>query len=194
MNKDSELIESIRRNEKAAIENFYMLYRGEFIRWLKSQYRADYDTSAEIYQQAFIICYENILNGSLSVLTSSLKTYLFAVGRHKMNEMFRSKSRNLAVLSANIPVTEPEDDPYDVSDILRVKACLEQLGNPCRDLLTAFYYHHRNLHDIALEMDYRNADTAKNMKYKCLERLRKLFSGHHDTMIVNHTNEVKSNE
>lgn len=177
MDKDSELLEPIRRNDKAAIEKFYMLYREEFIRWLKRQYRSNYETSVEIYQQAFVICYENILDGTLNVLTSSLKTYLFAVGRNKMNEMLRSKSRNLAVMPGYLPDPEPDDNPYESPDIRQVSRNLQQLGNPCRDLLTAFYYHHKSLIDIALEMDYKNADTAKNMKYKCLERLRKLFTG-----------------
>jgi hypothetical protein len=32
-----------------------------------------------------------------------------------------------------------------------------------------------NMQDIALQFGYTNSDNAKNQKYKCLMRLKKLF-------------------
>ena len=53
------------------------------------------------------------------------------------------------------------------------------LGEPCKSLLEAYYLQHRNMQEIAVEFGYTNADNAKNQKYKCLMRLKKIFFTHY---------------
>jgi len=45
----------------------------------------------------------------------------------------------------------------------------------CKSLLEAYYLRKMNMQDIALQFGYTNSDNAKNQKYKCLMRLKKLF-------------------
>jgi hypothetical protein len=52
---------------------------------------------------------------------------------------------------------------------------LNSLGEPCKSLLKAFYIEKKSMDQIALLFGYTNADNAKNQKYKCLMRLKKLF-------------------
>ena len=52
---------------------------------------------------------------------------------------------------------------------------LNSLGEPCKSLLEAFYMEKKSMDQIALIFGYTNADNAKNQKYKCLMRLKKLF-------------------
>ena len=52
---------------------------------------------------------------------------------------------------------------------------LNSLGEPCKSLLEAFYIEKKSMDKIALLFGYTNADNAKNQKYKCLMRLKKLF-------------------
>jgi len=52
---------------------------------------------------------------------------------------------------------------------------LNSLGEPCKSLLEAFYIEKQSMDRIALLFGYTNADNAKNQKYKCLMRLKKLF-------------------
>jgi len=52
---------------------------------------------------------------------------------------------------------------------------LNSLGEPCKSLLEAFYIEKKSMDQIALLFGYTNADNAKNQKYKCLMRLKKLF-------------------
>jgi hypothetical protein len=49
------------------------------------------------------------------------------------------------------------------------------LGEPCKSLLEAFYIQKRSMQEIATGFGYTNAENAKNQKYKCLMRLKKLF-------------------
>ena len=52
---------------------------------------------------------------------------------------------------------------------------MTNIGEPCKSLLEAYYIHKQNMQEIAEAFGYTNSDNAKNQKYKCLIRLRKLF-------------------
>jgi hypothetical protein len=52
---------------------------------------------------------------------------------------------------------------------------IEQLGEPCRTLLEDFYMGNLTMEQISEKFGYTNADNAKNQKYKCLQRLKKIF-------------------
>jgi len=56
---------------------------------------------------------------------------------------------------------------------------LMSLGEPCKSLLEAYYLQKRSMTEIAASFGYTNADNAKNQKYKCLNRLKKLFFAQH---------------
>lgn len=52
---------------------------------------------------------------------------------------------------------------------------ISKLGEPCKSILEAFYFKKQNMQEIAENFGYTNAENAKNQKYKCLMRLKKLF-------------------
>jgi hypothetical protein len=56
-----------------------------------------------------------------------------------------------------------------------MERALNSLGEPCKSLIEAYYIHKKGMTDIAVQFGYTNADNAKNQKYKCLVRLKKLF-------------------
>ncbi|HMP88139.1 MAG TPA: sigma-70 family RNA polymerase sigma factor, partial [Lacibacter sp.] len=56
---------------------------------------------------------------------------------------------------------------------------LQHLGEPCKSLLEAYYVQKKQMLEIAEHFGYTNADNAKNQKYKCLMRLKKLFFAHY---------------
>jgi DNA-directed RNA polymerase specialized sigma24 family protein len=52
---------------------------------------------------------------------------------------------------------------------------MTSLGEPCRSILEDFYINGMSMDDISEKFGYTNSDNAKNQKYKCLQRLKKLF-------------------
>jgi hypothetical protein len=52
---------------------------------------------------------------------------------------------------------------------------LNSLGEPCKSLLEGYYLNKKDMQALAAEFGYTNSDNAKNQKYKCLMRLKKLF-------------------
>ena len=56
-----------------------------------------------------------------------------------------------------------------------MEKAIGSLGEPCKSLLEAYYFQKKSMHEIAAGFGYTNADNAKNQKYKCLMRLKKIF-------------------
>ena len=52
---------------------------------------------------------------------------------------------------------------------------LIDLGEPCSELIKDFYINKLSMEQIAEKFGYTNADNAKTQKYKCLQRLKKIF-------------------
>jgi hypothetical protein len=59
---------------------------------------------------------------------------------------------------------------------------LLKIGEPCKSLLEAYYFNKQQMQEIAFQFGYTNADNAKNQKYKCLIRLKKLFFAQHKNL------------
>ena len=53
---------------------------------------------------------------------------------------------------------------------------MQQLGDPCAKLLNNFYKKEMTMQEIAHAFGYTNAENAKSQKYKCLARLKKIYS------------------
>lgn len=60
--------------------------------------------------------------------------------------------------------------------IEKVEQHFKNLGEPCREVLTLFYFLKKNMQQIAANFLWTEA-TAKNNKYRCLQRLRNLVTG-----------------
>jgi len=80
--------------------------------------------------------------------------------------------------------TVPVEDELDIHDqrnaeFEMMEQAINHLGEPCKSLIEAYYLQKQNMQDIASRFGYTNADNAKNQKYKCLMRLKKIFFTHY---------------
>lgn len=175
---DEMLIRQVKSGDQKALGGLYASFRSEFLHWIMKDFKCSEDDTKDIYQVAVIIVYENIQKGKLDHLTSSLKTYLFGVGKNLAHEQGRRAQRSLPFepdqFIQALVAEEPENDQQEEKLDL-VYACLKKIGPPCRELLEQFYFHGKSMEEITRTLGYKNADTAKNQKYKCMGRLRKFY-------------------
>lgn len=134
----------------------------------------------DIYQEAVIAFYERAQQPDF-VLTCKVKTYLYAVCRRLWLKRLAEKRR----FNVSIPETETFDEAEEEVrtamerevSFQRMDESLRALGEPCRSILQDFYIHDFSMEIISEKFGYTNTDNAKNQKYKCLQRLKKLFFG-----------------
>ena len=169
------LIDRIRRGDNAELQKVYEMYRGEFMVWANKHFDLDFEECKEAYQLSMVQFYENVVSGKLQVFTSDPKTYIFGIGKNKIREL---RELRLKQPEAGRFEAESTDERLSRESLLnKVEQALHQLGDPCQKLLELYYYKKMSLAEITLALEYKNTDTTKNLKYKCLNRLRKLFIG-----------------
>ena len=137
-----------------------------------------YDDARDIFQEAMITLYDKAKRESF-VLTCQIKTYIYSVCRRLWLKRLQQMKR-YTIQSEGLEETVAVEDDVEIHDKKNVEfaimdRALNSLGEPCKSLLEAYYIHKKGMTDIAQDFGYTNADNAKNQKYKCLMRLKKLF-------------------
>ena len=156
----------------------YEKYRDEFLRWIAKNFGCSTEDSQDIYQSAILIFYGNVRSGKLQNLSSSVKTYLFAIGKNVAREYLREGQRNKRLQHDKFVqeyFMDNTDDQLNESFLDAASSALAKLDEPRRRLIELFYYERKSMEEISSIMHYRNADTAKNQKCKSMMRLRRLF-------------------
>jgi RNA polymerase sigma factor (sigma-70 family) len=123
-----------------------------------------------------MILYENMLEGKLTDLQSSLKTYLFGIAQNLIFKIHRKEevnSRHETKLSEHWMF---QSQPADSLDYLLDKTTeiIRQLKEPCRSIIRFFYMEGMELNEIAEEMEYRSSSVVKSQKARCVKKMRAL--------------------
>ncbi|MET4074390.1 RNA polymerase sigma factor (sigma-70 family) [Hymenobacter sp. UYCo722] len=183
---DDALIAAIRGGDERALAHLYRLH-WPMVSHFVLQNSGSEDDAQDVYQEGVMVFYEKVRDGSLE-LSCQIKTYLYAVCRRLWLKRLTSKSRfgvRLLDDEEHGPYlnTGAEDDVLAAEEQDRrfatMSDALNSLGEPCKSLLEGFYLLDKSMQDLTAEFGYTNADNAKNQKYKCLVRLKKLFFTHY---------------
>ena len=175
---EQELLEGLAQNDRKAIETIYRQHYNMVQSMILSN--SGYPEDArDIFQEAMIVLYEKARSGSFK-LNSQLKTYLYAVCRRlwlkRLNQTQRV-SPEVEDLQEKLAVEQDlERHEQHNRDFAAMEQAMNSLGEPCKSLIEAYYLDKKSMVEIADEFGYTNADNAKNQKYKCLMRLKKIFS------------------
>ena len=132
----------------------------------------------DIYQEAVIAFYERVQQEHFR-LTCRIKTFLYAICRRLWLKRLAEKKR----FHGNIEETETflqiDEVMLDMDErekqFSQMSKALNGLGEPCRSIIEDYYLRDLSMEAIRDKFGYTNADNAKNQKYKCLQRLKKLF-------------------
>ncbi len=169
-------IEEFKKDENQSISNLYRKYRVEIVFWIKKNYGLKNEDACDVFQNSVIQLYNNIVSGKLDGKTLIVKPYLLGICRYKALEICRNNKfyQNHIPLDSNSDIPIIEDRTYNQvlsTKIKTMKNQLVKLGNPCKYILEKFYFNNWTIAEITLDLGYKNTNTTKNMKYKCLKRL-----------------------
>lgn len=175
--KDEQLLAGLAKNEKQAIETLYKEHFGMVQAFILNN-NGSSDDARDIFQEAMIILYEKAISGSFE-LTAQIKTYLYSVSRRLWLKRLQQMQRFGAPVE-NLAETIQVEDELEAHEkrneaYMTMEKALSHIGEPCKSLLEAYYLQKKNMQEISTQFGYTNADNAKNQKYKCLTRLKKMF-------------------
>ncbi len=171
------LLEGLAKNDRQAAETIYRQHYS-MVQSLVIHNNGTADDARDIFQEAMIVLYEKSRSSSFE-LNCQLKTYVYSVCRRLWLKKLSQRQKYLPDLNGAEETVQVEDDielhEQRNGEFQVMEKALLSLGEPCKSLLEAFYLQKRNMNEIAGSFGYTNADNAKNQKYKCLMRLKKLF-------------------
>lgn len=165
-NNDTKAIETIYKQNYNMVQSFVLNNNGT------------YDEARDIFQEAMIALYEKTKSESF-VLTCKINTYVYSVCRR----LWLKRLQQLGKFSSSVESLEETVSVEDDIEIHRkrnaeyniMERALGSMGEPCKSLLEGYYIKKMDMQALAKEFGYTNADNAKNQKYKCLMRLKKMF-------------------
>lgn len=175
---DAEFIEGLRTGNEAALKALYKKYYNIVLKIVVNNSGSS-EAAQDIYQETIIVLFENAQKPGFT-LNCQLQTFIYSIAKRLWLKQLRNNS-NLTKLS-----NDSEEELVDVSEemnshlqkeeaLQRMGKSLDELGEPCKTIITDFYIHRLSMDQISEKFGYTNSDNAKTQKYKCLQRLKKYF-------------------
>lgn len=175
---DNDFIDGLRNGDSNVLSALYKKYYNLVLKFVVNNSGSE-EAARDIYQEAVIVLYENVQKPEFS-LNCQLQTYIYSVARRLWLKELRRNGKNTLFKETEeeeLADVSTETDAYTEreKEFEQLNKSLANLGEPCGSLITDFYVKKMSMEDIAEKYGYTNADTAKNQKYKCLQRLKKGF-------------------
>lgn len=178
-------------NYEDIVRDWYNRLRPAFLRRLTQQYPSLTLGDAEnLYQDTFIAIYDNLLADRVKQDTS-WDSYIMTIGLNLANKAMRKLSitdnigsegddvncKNATAHKVESLLKSMPEDEISLSDNLEVQSLLgnelTHTPEPCASIIRYFYYEGMSMDEIADEIGYRNAQTAKAKKSQCMTDLIK---------------------
>lgn len=162
-----ELICCNRHNE--AVKALFKFYPS--VRKIVRQYKGTKEDAEDVFQESLVILYKKIEDSNFE-LTSSLQTYLVGISKNVLRDKLRLEQKQSS--SENEFLNQKDDEiPQDDRKKNIALKSIESLGQKCLEILQSYYFYKMSMEEIAQKFNYASSKSAKNQKYKCLERARK---------------------
>lgn len=152
---------------------------------------ASADDCEDLTQEAMITAYQRIQDGKLTTLTSKPSTYVNGI----VKNLAGKKAQEQSHLADEIPAEGDSDDIVDPVDIAiaqnaikrwqkadqdqsqeevedAVRSLVENMDEPCKSILWAYYWEGKDMREIAKENNYRSKDVAKSQKSRCMTKVK----------------------
>ena len=174
---DSEVILGILNNSESVLKRLYIAYFPMVLQFIINN-NGNTDDAKDVYQEAIIVLYNKVKTGDFE-LSSKLKTYIYSICRRlwlKRLSQLNKYGGDIKDFQDYLSVDD-ETEKNNERDIQfnKMGAAMGLLGEPCKAIIEDYYINNKSMQEICESFGYTNADNAKTQKYKCLQRLKKLF-------------------
>jgi RNA polymerase sigma factor (sigma-70 family) len=177
---EQHYVDALKTDNHFLIKELYNTNRNPFLNFAK-QYKIDEIDCIDIYQEAFIALRKHAISGKLYNVKSSIKTYLFGIGKHliykKLKEYSLKTNFDSALHKSNDIyeeiLIETERELTEEQQILQYY--FKQLGKSCQQMLTLSFYRGLTNDEIATLEGYESEAVVRSQKSRCLKTLKDLI-------------------
>ncbi len=182
---DNQIIDEILAGRETTLRRIYPLYAVEFKAWARRYFKCSEADLTDAYQEALVAFYRNVVSGRLTILTASLKTYLFAIGYRQLRRAVQ-RNKKIELLAEPTESDLPhdphflqlliEDEEYQ-SQRQHLAHAVAQLSPSCQNVLELFFYQGYSIPQIKEILNYQSENSVSVQKSRCLKCLRDILEG-----------------
>ncbi|MGO4291108.1 RNA polymerase sigma factor [Chitinophaga sp. RAB17] len=170
---DNTLVDQLKNEDAGAFERLYRLYSPSIFTYV-TQHNGTTADAEDIFQEAMIVLLQKVRQTDF-ILSSSLKTYLFAIARNLWLKRLRD---NKLVPVDNLEHYLPDSGvamfelqrPPDREE--KVMAWLTKITANCQRILKAIFFYKEPMSSLMKKMGWKNKHTAANQQYKCIQQVK----------------------
>lgn len=180
---DNNIIAEILDGRETTLRRIYPLYAAEFKAWARRYVTCTEADLTDAYQEALVAFYRNIVAGRLTNLTSSLKTYIFAIGYRQLKRAMRQQQKIQFVIEP--PEADLPKDPHFLQLLIEEEdyqaqkthlgSAIEQLSPSCQKVLELFFYQGYSIPQIKEQLNYQSENSVSVQKSRCLKALKEIL-------------------
>ena len=173
LSSDQEFIEALKQGRKDVLGDFYTAGKEAFMQWAKSHFPLGEEDVTDVYQDAVVLLFENVVSGRYVAGGSSVKTYLYAIAKHLFYRKIQQAKRHADKMQEVYDYYF--DTSFDVEEERKIHAAQQAFAamtEPCKSILSLFYYQKLSMAHIAERLGYKSDTVVKSQKVRCLKTLR----------------------
>lgn len=174
---DQELLTKIKAEESAAFKILYSKYFPSVQNYILKNSGNEQDAE-DIFQESILVLLDKIRQSDFT-LTSSLKTYLYAISKNLWLKRLRDSKYVITDFNSQPHFLKIESDAC-VEDLAvqqskerLVQNLFQKITANCQRILKAIFYYQQPIEALMISMGWKNKHTAANQKYKCIEQVKR---------------------
>ncbi|RRQ50705.1 sigma-70 family RNA polymerase sigma factor [Maribacter algicola] len=175
----NKILVHLRSGSEKLLREIYTDNREKFLNFAR-KYQLSEDDNIDIYQDAYVIFYDNVMQGKLTELNSSVSTYLFSIGKYLIFDRMRKNKKTVGshfpmevVGKADVSLEELSLGAEELSAEQKLlQKYFATLGTQCKELLNLFYYRGFTIQEIVESGGYNNENVVKAAKSRCMKTLK----------------------
>jgi len=176
LNEDSKLLDALRNGNDSALEELFYKNRRSIASLVIRNHGTDDDVE-DVLQESLIVLWERIRKGTFEH-QAKLSTFIYATAKNIWLRRLARQRREFPAAGEIFEIPDGNSSPFEEMEenerILAVEQAMEEIGNPCKDILLLYYWEEESMEEIAVKLGFANADTVKSKKYQCKKALEKL--------------------
>ncbi len=174
-NDDALLQQRLRNDDKIALGEVYTEYREQFLNFAV-RYHLDKDVLMDIYQDSVVAMYQNFVEKQVNLTSSNIKTYLFGIGKNKIFNTLKAKGKMYPLPEETFQAEEVVLDTTEITAEQQLLAKhFNKISESCQEILKMYYYRGLTVKEMVSLSHYKDENTVKSHKSRCLKRLKELI-------------------
>ena len=176
-----------------AFDEIYFAYKNIFIAIMRKDYGHDTEHAVDLYHRAMAALDNNVRTGRIKhdgLPDEKVKAYIINTGKmislndHRKRQTPLTFSTDYVMNLDGAPTHKTRSDevveePYDTEADERenvqlsiIRAVVDEMKNPCAELLELAIYRRKRNEEIAAIMNYANAQSVATQRSRCMEKLK----------------------